>query len=164
MNSEIRKITKGAFIFPFCSLRIILFTGDSDLTLKFYGNVVQLLKRRRLSQVFFICSFELKLKFPLFYFSYIFITSYSSVWSSLLFHRIREELLKLKSVVRLASCLMAVMKRRVEVTGITFEVICNWASLGGCIDCLSIHSILFSSVGWRVIVAAALAAVWIFEK
>jgi len=59
---------------------------------------------------------------------------------------------------------MAVLKRRADVTGMTFEVIRNRASLGGCVDCLSIHSVLFSSVGWRVIVVAALATGRIFEK
>jgi len=152
MNSEIRKLTKEALNFPCCSFRILLLTADSDLTLKFCGNVAHLLKRRCLSQVFFFNSSELKFKFPLFYFSSLFITSYSSVWLSLLFYRIREELLKWKSFVRLASCLMAVMKRRVEIAGMTFEVICNWASLDGYIDCLSIHSLLFGSVGWFVIV------------
>jgi hypothetical protein len=164
VNSKIRTITKEAFNFPFCSFWILLLPADSDLTLQFCGNVAHFLKRRRLSRVLFFRSSKLKLKFPLFYFPSILITSYSSVWPSLLFYRIREELLKWKSVVRLASCLVAVMKRRVEVTGITFEVIYNWASLGGHIDCMSIHYVLFSSVGWRVIVAAALARGWIFKK
>jgi len=53
MNSEIRKITKEAFNFPFCSFRILLLTAESDLTLQFCGNVAHFLKRRRLSQMLF---------------------------------------------------------------------------------------------------------------
>jgi hypothetical protein len=58
-NSEIRKITKEAFNFPFCSFWILLLTADSNLTLQFCGNVAHLLKRRRLFQVLFFVPLNL---------------------------------------------------------------------------------------------------------